>query len=154
MKNLIVSFLVFLLPACGWAEDVYHVHQLTESELLDIYTGLLRDACHHADQVWHDWAIDPRGGFWGTGRSDNMNEGIRSVGAMTLTCGSLLKYAGALDAAERAEYKRKSIAAIRYATASHVTGPQKCTDGRPWGDSLAIGHVDRRPRFRRLVDLG
>ena len=107
----------------------------SERELLKTYTSIMRDAWHHADRFWTNWTVETNAGMWGTGRSDNMNEGIRAISGMVLTCGSLLKYSDALDATERAEYRRKSIAAIRYAVATHVTGSQKCTDGKPWGNS-------------------
>jgi hypothetical protein len=129
-------FLLFLLIS-PWAkaEATYQIKPLSEKETLEMYTSLMRDACHHADQFWTNWTVDPRGGMWGTGRSDNMNEGIRAISEMVLTCGALLKYSDALTEQERQEYTRKSIAAIRYAVASHRSGTQKCTDGKPWGGS-------------------
>ena len=129
----VLSFLVLTL--CAHAEDVYHTHRLSEPQLLNTYTSLMRDACHHADQFWHEWPVDARAGFWGSGRSDQMNEGVRAISGMVLTCGALLKYSDVLTDAERREYLRKSVAAIRYAVATHVSGTEKCPDGKPWGNS-------------------
>ena len=126
-----------LLSICNWAqaEDLYRIHRLSERQLQETYISILCDACQHADQFWQDSPTDGRIGFWGSGRSDRMNEGIRAIAGMTLTCGALLKYDDALRESDRSEYKRKAIAAIRYATSSHVSGAGKCTDGKPWGDS-------------------
>ena len=52
---------------------------------------------------------------------------------MVLSCGTLLKYSDALTEAERTNYTHKSIAAIRYAVATHRSGTQKCPDGKPGG---------------------
>jgi hypothetical protein len=46
----------------------------------------MRDACQHADAVWQESATDPRAGYWGSGRSDNMNEGIRAVASAPWSC--------------------------------------------------------------------
>jgi hypothetical protein len=131
--KLVALFL--LLPVCLYADDLYKIHPLSEPELLQTYSALMRDACRHSDQFWHDWPVDSRAGFWGSGRSDNMNEGVRAISGMTLTCASLLKYSDILKEDERREYRRKALAAIRYATETHVTGTQTCPDGKPWGNS-------------------
>ena len=80
-------------------------------------------------------ATDPAVGYWGSGRSDNMNEGIRSVAGMVIACGSLVKYDAALSDADRQECLRKATRAIRYAVSTHRSGAGKCTDGKPWGGS-------------------
>jgi hypothetical protein len=64
-----------------------------------------------------------------------MNEGIRAISGMVLTCGALLKYSDALNDSERRHYLNQATRAIRYAVGSHLTGTQKCTDGKPWGGS-------------------
>jgi len=135
MKSFLLLLSLLLAPLCAQSEDVYHIHTLSERELLKTYISIMHDACHHADQFWTNWTVETNAGMWGTGRSDNMNEGIRAISGMVLTCGSLLKYSDALDATERNEYRRKTIAALRYSVATHVTGSQKCTDGKPWGNS-------------------
>ncbi len=127
--------LLLLLPVYAQAEDLYHLRRLPEKELLRTYTSLMRDACHHADQFWQEWPSEPGAGLWGSGRSDNMNEGIRAISEMVFTCGVLLKYSDVLTETQRKEYSRKAIAAIRYAVSTHLTGTLKCTDGKPWGGS-------------------
>src|SRR5208337_4478492 len=61
------------------------------------------------------------------------NQGIRSVGGLVLACGALLKYDEGLSEGERRDLLAKATAALRYATDTHLTGTQKCTDGRQWG---------------------
>jgi len=62
-----------------------------------------------------------------------MNEGIRAISGMVLSCAALLKYADNLDAAEREIRLRQATRAIRYAVSTHRTGTQNCADGKPWG---------------------
>ncbi len=134
--NRVGIFLLLLVSLCSLkAEPPYQIKSLSEQEMLNMYTSLLRDACHHADQFWKDWPADPRCGMWGSGRSDQVNEGIRAISEMLLGSGALLRYSDALSDAERKEYTRKNIAAIRYAVGTHLSGTQKCTDGKPWGGS-------------------
>ena len=133
LSGLLPLLLLLTGPAC--AEDLYHLHTLSEREFSRTYTDLMRDACRHADQFWHESDVDPRAGYWGSGRSDNMNEGIRAISGMVLTCGALLKYSDALKEAEREKRLGQATRAIRYAVLSHRTGPLKCTDGKPWGGS-------------------
>ncbi len=135
MKSLAILLLLLFTLSPSRAAEPYHIESLSERQVLDMYTSLLRDACHHADQFWKDWPVDPRAGMWGTGRSDQMNEGIRAISEMVLASGALLKYSDALTEEERKELTRKSIAGIRYAVETHLSGTQKCTDGKPWGGS-------------------
>src|ERR1700685_3157321 len=102
----ILLLIILLLPVCTQAGDPYQIHRLSERELLDTYTSLMRDACRHADQFWQEWPADPHAGFWGSGRSDQMNEGIRAIAGMELTCAALVKYGDGLKNTERAEYAR------------------------------------------------
>lgn len=134
--NIFTTIVVhFLLFSSNLHADVYHIHHLSEKELLQTYTSMMLDACHHADQFWHDWPVEQGAGYWGSGRSDNMNEGIRAISGMVLTSGALLKYDDALSESDRNEIRRKAIGGLRYAVASHRTGPHTCTDGKPWGNS-------------------
>ena len=135
MKQLRLLLPLLFLPVCAQSEDIYHIRRLSERELTRAYTSLMLDACRHAEQFWQDSSVDPRAGYWGTGRSDNMNEGIRAISGMVLTCGALLKYSDTLTDAERRHYSTQATRAIRYAVSSHLTGTQKCTDGKPWGGS-------------------
>ncbi len=131
--NRVFALLLLLLPLCARSGDLYRIHPMSETELQDTYTSLLRDACLHADRFWKDLPTNNQAGFWGSGHSDE--RGIRPITAMTLATASLLKYSSALNDNERAEYKRKTLAAFRYVTATHVTGSQKCVDGKSWGNS-------------------
>src|SRR5690348_3580524 len=105
--NLKLFFLLLCFSVAAQAEEPYRVHHLSERELLQTYSSLMRDACHHADQFWQDWPADARAGFWGSGRSDQMNEGVRAISGMVLSCGSLLRYSDALDENDRKKYRGK-----------------------------------------------
>jgi hypothetical protein len=136
VKISLLAFLTLLLiPLAARADDPYRINHLSERELLSLYTTTLHDACHHSDKFWTNSSFDPRAGFWGTGRSDNMNEGVRAIGEMVFTSAVMLKYSDVLTPAEREDYSRKAIAALRYVTATHLSGTQKCPDGKPWGGS-------------------
>ena len=135
MKHLRFLLPFLLLSVCAQAEDIYHIRHLSEREQMRAYTTLMQDACRHADKDWQDSSVDPRAGYWGTGRSDQMNEGIRAISGMVLTCGALLKYSDTMTDAERRHYMDQAARAIRYAVSSHLSGTQKCTDGKPWGGS-------------------
>jgi hypothetical protein len=130
----IAGLVVLGVQLCASARDLYQIQTLSEGDLLQTYTSLLVDACHHSNKFWKTSAFDPAAGYWGDGVSDG-NEGIRAVGEMVFTCGTLLKFSDAFNASERKECLRKATAAIRYATATHVTGTQKCADGKRWGNS-------------------
>jgi hypothetical protein len=128
-------FFLMLLPFYASAQDLYKIRQLSEQELLRTYERVMIDACRHSEGFWTNSTFDPGAGHWGTGRSDLMNEGIRAIGEMVFTCGTLLKYSDALSETERRDYLNKSTAALRFAVATHVTGTQRCPDGKPWGNS-------------------
>jgi hypothetical protein len=134
--KLLLMFL--LLPSCVTAGDLYQIHQLSERELVRTYTELLREACHHADRDWNRSSFDPAAGYWGDGVSAG-NQGIRTVASLVLASAALVKYDDGLSAGERRELLAKATAALRYATATHVTGAQKCTDGKPWGATDKFG---------------
>ncbi len=135
MKALGWLFICLLVPFYGGAKDLYKIRHLSEHELLSTYTSIMHDGCKFADRYWHDWDTNSAAGMWGTGRSDLMNEGVRAIAEMVLTSGALLKYSDVLTSSERAEYTRKALAAVRYCVATHVTGSQKCPDGKPWGNT-------------------
>lgn len=129
---------MLLVPFCSSAKDVYQIRQLSEQEVLKTYTQLLRDACRHADRDWKSWPSNSSSGYWGNGISGG-NEGIRAIGGMTLACATLLKYDAGLTDGERKELLSKATAALRYATATHVTGTEKCVDGKKWGATAKFG---------------
>jgi hypothetical protein len=113
---------------CSQAHDLYSIRPLSEKEMLQMYTGILKDGSRHADHFWTNTAVNPRVGFWGTGHSDE--SGIRSISCMILANGALLKYGNVLSQPEREECKSKTCAALRYELSTHVTGTQKCVDGK------------------------
>ncbi|HEY1790366.1 MAG TPA: hypothetical protein VGJ73_19625 [Verrucomicrobiae bacterium] len=129
MKLLLI---LLLFPFCASAKDLYQIHQLSEQQIQQTYLRLLEDACQFADRDWTNSSFDPSAGYWGDGVSSG-NEGIRTVSSMVLACGTLLKYDDSLNSRERRNLLSKSLAAIRYATATHFTGTQKCTNGKQWG---------------------
>ena len=130
--------ILLLFPVCAPGKDLYQIHQLSEREVLQTYTYLLEDACHYADRDWKSSSFDPAAGYWGDGVSSG-NEGIRTVVSMTLACGTLLKYDDGLNAGERRDVLAKATAALRYVVATHVTGTQKCPDGKQWGATEKFG---------------
>ena len=125
--------LLFLLfPFCASAKNLYQIHQLSEKQIQQTYIQLLHDACLYADRNWTNSSFDPKAGYWGGGLSGEYN-GIRPIGSMVLACGTLLKYDDDLTASEREDLLSKTTAALRYATATHFTGTQRCIDGKQWG---------------------
>lgn len=124
--------LIFLcLPLCASAKDLYQIHTLSEKEIQQTYIQLLHDACLYADRDWTNSSFDPAAGYWGPGGSGE--KGIRVIGHMVMACGTLLKYDDGLSDSERQDLLTKTTAALRYLTATHFTGTQKCTDGKRWG---------------------
>ena len=131
--NRVLALLLLLLPLCAQSEDIYRIQSISETEILDTYTSVLRDACRHAEPFWKDWPTNTNSGFWDSGHSDENS--LRHIEGMTLATAALLKYSAGLPASERAEYKRKELAAFRFVTATHVTGSRKCTDDKQWGNA-------------------
>ncbi|HET6453292.1 MAG TPA: hypothetical protein VFI02_02710 [Armatimonadota bacterium] len=129
--------LLALLPICAGANDVYRIRPLSERELVNTYESIMDDCCRHSVRDWHDSTFDPRAGYWGDGVSAG-NEGIRAIGNMVLTSAALLKYSHPNDT-ERRELMDKAVRGLRYTVATHVTGTQKCTDGKQWGGSWQSG---------------
>jgi hypothetical protein len=126
-------FLIFLLvPSSAPAKDLYQIRSLSEEQIRQTYVQLLVDACFYPDRDWKCSSFDPKAGYWGGGFSGE-HEGIRTLGSMVLACGTLLKYDDGLTGGKREDLLAKTTAALRYATATHFTGPQKCTDGKKWG---------------------
>ena len=132
--RLFILVLVLVGVAPAWAGNLYNVRHLSETELLKTYHSMMVDACHHSDKFWKTASFDKTAGYWGDGASDG-NQGIRAVGDMVFVSGVLLKYGAGFNETERADYLAKSISALRFATATHVTGTQKCPDGKAWGNS-------------------
>jgi len=124
--------ILLLLPMGVRGGNLYQIHRLSEREMLQTYTQLLRDACQHAERDWKNSTFDPAAGYWGDGVSDG-NAGTRTVVSMVLASATLLKYDNGLSAGQRRDLLDKATAAIRYATATHLTGTQKCSNGKQWG---------------------
>ncbi len=111
---------------------------MSEQDVVQTYSELLRDACRHADREWKTSQLGSDTGYWGDGVSRG-NQGIRAIGGMVLASATLVKYDDAHSNIERRELLAKATAALRYVTATHVTGTQKCTDGKPWGATEKFG---------------
>jgi hypothetical protein len=118
--------------------DLYRIRELSEREMLQAYVALLTEACVYADGYWKVSAFDPTAGYWGDGVGDG-NGGIRTIASMLLACAALLKYGEGLAAGQRQNLVDKSVETLRYATATHRTGTQNCTDGKPWGATEDFG---------------
>jgi hypothetical protein len=103
------SLLLLVVPIYAPARELYEIHSLSEIELQQTYTHLLVDACHYSDKFWKAAPFDSSAGYWGNGVSDG-NEGIRAIGEMVFTCGTLLKFSDAFSESERQEYLRKATA--------------------------------------------
>lgn len=138
MRICLLRLLFLLSPFSGLASDLYSIHRLSEKEIQETYTRMLREACHYADRDWQTASNVADAGYWGDGVSSG-NEGIRTVASMVLACATELRYDGALSPAERSDFLAKAAAALRYAVATHVTGTQKCPDGKQWGATENFG---------------
>jgi hypothetical protein len=125
-------FLLLLLPLGGLAKELYSTRDLSEKEIVEMYERVLLESCQHGDQFWDEWPGAPGAGYWGSGKSGE--EGNRANSGMVVAAAALLKYSGSLPAAERQELLRKTLGSLRYATATHVSGPAKCVDGKHWGN--------------------
>jgi hypothetical protein len=131
MKFLLLV-LSLLLPCGVFAEDLYHVRQLSEKGIVDMYQSMLLDGCRHGDEFWHDLPGATNKGYWGVGKS--IEEGHRPNSGMVLASGALLKYSDSLTVADRRVLLRNALASLRFVTATHVTGAEKCVDGKQWGN--------------------
>jgi hypothetical protein len=125
---------VLMMPVVAQAGEVYNIRQLSEREMQQMYTSMLRDACRHSAGFWHQSESDPKAGYWGSGVSGE-HEGIRTTGNEILACGVVLKYCPDLKADERRELRERAAAALRWVVETHLTGTQKCTDGKQWGNN-------------------
>lgn len=137
MTRVLLAVLA-LLPVAAFGDDLYHVHPLSEKEIVHTYEWILRDACANGDRDWHVSSFDTNAGFWGDGASLG-NEGIRTVASMAMACATLVKYDDGLTAAQKDALANKTIASIRFIAATHVSGIQKCPDGKPWGSTEPAG---------------
>ena len=65
------------------------------------------------------------------GRGGNREDDIRPIGYAVMVNGLLLRMS---DSGRADRIRDDAIAALRYLTASHVTGPSTCVNGKKWGD--------------------
>lgn len=126
-----------LLPKKRGQDGLYKIYRLSERALMQIYTDLLENACHFADTQWKDSSFERAVGFWGDGVSSG-NGGIRTSASMVMACGALLRYDDSLPTGEGHDFFDKTTAALRYIVATHLTGTQKCTDGKAWGGTFTF----------------
>ena len=122
-----------MLPLAGVAKELYSTRDLSERETRQMYQRMLLEGCQHADEVWHQLPGTPEKGYWGGGKSGE--DGTRANAGMVLASAAQLKYSDSLTAAERRELLRKALASVRFATATHIGGAGKCTDGKQWGNN-------------------
>jgi len=134
MNCLKLSLTFLLVGFWAGAKDVYEIRHLSERELLNTYTSLLVEGCDYSERFWKVSSFDSEAGYWGDGASDG-NQGIRAISEMVFVSGTLLKYPEAFPREKEAEVLSKTKAAIRFACATHLTGMQKCPDGKSWGGS-------------------
>src|SRR5579884_2622335 len=99
MKRLLL-LLSFLLPGGLLAQDLYHIRELSERDVVQTYTSSLLDACHYGDAYWHDFPPEPGAGYWG---DPHTGDHIRNVEEMLMASAALLKYDDALSQKEREE---------------------------------------------------
>jgi len=135
MKSFPAVLLLVVFSCQVQASDLYTIRPyIAEKELRGIYVDVLAKFARHAEGLWHQSPSDPKAGYWGNGLSGG-NEGIRAVGNTALVYATLAKETDALDAETRRAYIERAVAGIRYVAESHVTGSQKCVDGKQWGKS-------------------
>ncbi|HZZ42964.1 MAG TPA: hypothetical protein VFE58_08500, partial [Tepidisphaeraceae bacterium] len=135
MMKLIGWTVAVVVFVGGWARgEDYAVRDLKEGEVVAVERGMVVDACRYAEKEWKVAKFDAGAGYWGDGVSDG-NQGIRAIGEMVLGCGTLVKYREDLSDEEWKKLRGRMVAGIRYVTETHLTGTQKCTDGKKWGGS-------------------
>ncbi|MDB6057423.1 MAG: hypothetical protein JWO95_1267, partial [Verrucomicrobiales bacterium] len=110
-----------------------------------MYSEILHDGCRYGEKFFTNTAANPRIGRYYTGASGE--QGIRPMCGMVLANAALLKYSDVLTKGERDEYKSKTLATLRYLTSTHVTGTQKCPDGKHWGDHWQSAFWDSTATF-------
>jgi hypothetical protein len=133
-----VVLALLVLAASARAGETYQIRKLSERETTQTYLDVLRDGCAYANREWKTATFNPAAGYWGNAVSRG-DGGIRTISDMVLACATLVKYDDSLNDSQRRELLRKVTAALRYVTSTHVTGNQKCTDGKPWGATPKFG---------------
>lgn len=131
MRNPLVAIGGFLL-ALGVAsagQAAPPVASLLQQPATELFRAILKDYRVYAETLWCSAAGHPDLGYWGSGRADGGNEGVRAI------ANTALVYATLADV-ERADITRSRLdPALRYAAAIHKGGPLMGADGKQWGDS-------------------
>lgn len=92
--------------------------------------AMLTDYRRYAETQWHTDAARSGLGYWGTGRGEGGNEGVRAISTTALVYALLARDGDtAFKTADRVG------PALQYAADIHTTGPAAGTDGKKWGDS-------------------
>lgn len=139
MYPVLSCLVLLLIPSVyACAGGIYQINPLSERDLMATYTRILLDSSSQADGEWHDWPVNPNAGYWGDGMSEG-NQGIRAISDMVLTYGALMRYSNDMKGYKRKEALKKVSGAICYVVSTHVTGTQKCVDGKQWGNSWQSG---------------
>jgi hypothetical protein len=95
-----------------------------------LYDEMLRDYRGYAETLWHTADGRPDMGYWGSGKSDGGNEGIRAL------ANTALVYATLYAQGDRTVPVDQRVApALCYAAAVYTGGVMKATDGKQWGGS-------------------
>lgn len=99
-------------------------------EVTTTLRAMLQDYRRYTETHWHADAAHTNEGYWGTGRAENGNEGVRATSTTALVYALLARDGDATFAtADRV------APALRYAADIHVTGSHPSTDGKRWGRS-------------------
>ena len=134
MKHLILTIFI-LVGAVSHNTDVYQIRpNLSEDDLKRLYVEMLLRFARYAEKQWHVSTFDKEAGYWGNGISDG-NEGIRAVANTALAYAVLIRHTNRLNLEQKKVYTERTLAGIRYAVGSHLTGDHKCVDGKKWGNS-------------------
>src|SRR5690242_6518417 len=118
--RLLITILTSLFIISSCRAGVYDIKpDISEGELRRLYTDMLYKFTLHAETLWHDAGGGM--GYWGTGRGDWNNEGIRAISTSALTYTVLVKHSSLLDKKQKALYINRALAGIRYAVNTHLT---------------------------------
>ena len=93
---------------------------------------MLQDYRRYAEPLWHpDKGTNSTAmGYWGSGKGDGGNEGIRAVANTALVYAFLQQ-----DGDNKFPITARVEPALRYAAAIHTTGDRRGTDNKKWGNS-------------------
>lgn len=130
MDSKLITIIIFLAASICYADlpDGFPSSQ--------DYIRFLERFPAYAEREWHpNYHGDPRVGYFGSGGHD-WNQ-IRSLSNFIFVYSLLASdpsYNPELSGVEQETLLNHALAAIRYFTASHVTGNGRCADFREWGE--------------------